>query len=381
MKKILIILIITYVCFLILEYRNNCNIRKAFKHIIHVNGTRGKSTTCRLIYAGIKEGGYRVFCKTTGTSPRIIDVNGMEEPIIRKGGANIREQIKILKKAEKQKADILVIECMAVNPELQYISQNKILNADISVVTNVRRDHLEEMGPTLEDVAKSLGNVMPKRGYFITGEKKFYDYYEELGESMSSKVILAKEISEDLGIDFKENISVALEVCKVLGIKEDVALRGMKSYKRDPGALKIYNIVTDNNTQIIFINGFAINDPDSTLKIFSYLKDKGTFNNKQIILMVNNRRDRPYRMQQHIEVIKKINPEIIWISGYYTSLMKNKLIKQGVEKEKIVLINKNNEFNLKNITKDTAIFGIGNIVGSGEKIIDYMEKVGDVIGE
>ena len=40
--------------------------------------------------------------------------------------------------ANKQKAEILVLECMAVNPELQYISEQHILEADVTVITNVR---------------------------------------------------------------------------------------------------------------------------------------------------------------------------------------------------------------------------------------------------
>ncbi len=171
MNGIILLFSTIYIIYLFYESYENKKIRSSFKHIIHVNGTRGKSSTSRLIEAALRGGEYRVFCKTTGTSSRTIDVFGVEEPINRRGSPNIKEQIKILKEAAKQKADIVVIECMAVKPELQYIAQNKILNADISIVTNVRRDHLEEMGPTLKDVAISLGNIMPKNGHFITAEK------------------------------------------------------------------------------------------------------------------------------------------------------------------------------------------------------------------
>ena len=73
--------------------------RKKLAHVVHVNGTRGKSTVSRLIEAGLREGGMRVFCKTTGTDPLTIDVNGCEEPIRRQGKANIKEQITILRRA------------------------------------------------------------------------------------------------------------------------------------------------------------------------------------------------------------------------------------------------------------------------------------------
>ena len=67
----------------------------------------------------------------------------------------------MMRLAKKEKAEILVIECMAVNPQLQYISQEKMLEADIVVISNVRLDHLHEMGSTLPEIAVSLANVIP----------------------------------------------------------------------------------------------------------------------------------------------------------------------------------------------------------------------------
>ena len=52
-----------------LEGRAAAKSRAALRHVVHVNGTRGKSTVCRLIDAGLRAGGVRVFCKTTGTDP------------------------------------------------------------------------------------------------------------------------------------------------------------------------------------------------------------------------------------------------------------------------------------------------------------------------
>src|SRR5450631_4519454 len=52
---------------------------------IHVAGTRGKSTTTRLIAAGLRAGGRRVMAKTTGTEPRLIGPDGTEAPWRRRG--------------------------------------------------------------------------------------------------------------------------------------------------------------------------------------------------------------------------------------------------------------------------------------------------------
>lgn len=377
MNIIIILFSCLYMMYLLYEFYENKRIRKSFVHIIHVNGTRGKSSTSRLIEAALRGQEYKVFCKTTGTSPRTIDTLGIEKAIIRKGSANIKEQIRILKQAAKQKADIVVIECMAVRPELQYISQNKILAADISVVTNVRRDHLEEMGPRLEDVALALGNVMPKGGHFITAEKRFIDYYRELGQGMNTKVYLAEDLEEDYGIDFKENVSVALEVCKLLGIDRDIAIERMKDYKKDPGVLNTYKIHNKNNKEISFVNGFAINDPDSIFIVYDALKDKEVFKDKDLILLVNNRGDRGDRVKQHIEVISKIKPDMIWISGGYKRLMKKDIIKIGISQEKVWIVKDYKLTEIDKLDRDSVIFAIGNMVGHGEKIIKYIGEIGE----
>ncbi len=139
--------------------------RKKLAHVVHVNGTRGKSTVSRLIEAGLRAGGLRVFCKTTGTDPMTIDVNGCEQPIRRRGKANIKEQITILRRAAAQDAQVLVVECMAITPEFQQASQHDILRADIGVITNVRRDHTDVMGDTLPQIAEALCHTVPRGGY------------------------------------------------------------------------------------------------------------------------------------------------------------------------------------------------------------------------
>lgn len=136
--------------------------RKRLSHVVHVNGTRGKSGVTRLIAAGLRAGGLQVFSKTTGTLPTYTDVYGKEHPIRRFGPASIREQRDMLLRAAVQGAEVLVIECMALAPELQRASARDILAADITVFTNVRLDHTDVMGETLEEIGASLLSSLPK---------------------------------------------------------------------------------------------------------------------------------------------------------------------------------------------------------------------------
>ena len=45
------------------------------------------------------------------------------------------------------------MECMAVQPQYQWISEHQMVKSDIGVITNARPDHLDEMGPTEEDLS------------------------------------------------------------------------------------------------------------------------------------------------------------------------------------------------------------------------------------
>ena len=125
-----------------------------------VNGIRGKSSITRLCAGALRGGGLVTVAKTTGTAARFIYPDATEEPVYRKFGiANVIEQIGIVRRAAAFRPDALVIECMAVMPALQEINQTKLIQSTIGVLCNVREDHLAEMGPTLDDVARSLQPV------------------------------------------------------------------------------------------------------------------------------------------------------------------------------------------------------------------------------
>src|SRR5882724_13122976 len=102
---------------------------------IHVAGTRGKSTTTRLIAAGLRAGGWRVMAKTTGTEPRLILIDGSERPWRRRGPASVREQMRFFAQAARSGADTAVVECMAIRPELVAASEDLLVRATTAVIT------------------------------------------------------------------------------------------------------------------------------------------------------------------------------------------------------------------------------------------------------
>jgi poly-gamma-glutamate synthase PgsB/CapB len=157
----------------LVEQRNHYRNLDMIQHRVLVNGIRGKSSIARLCAGALRGGGQIVVAKTTGTAARFIFPDASEEPVHRKFGiANVAEQIGIVRRAAVYHPDALVMECMAVTPALQEVNQSKLIRSDIGVLCNVREDHLAEMGPTLDDVARSLSRSMPVGGVCITAERE-----------------------------------------------------------------------------------------------------------------------------------------------------------------------------------------------------------------
>jgi poly-gamma-glutamate synthase PgsB/CapB len=359
---------LAYLGFLIHERLRNSAARRALAHVIHVNGIRGKSSICRLIDAGLRAGGFAVFTKTTGTCPTTIQVDGCEHPIRRKGLPSIKEQLQILRQAARQKADVLVIECMAVLPEYQEISEESMLRSDIGVISNVRLDHCEEMGATLDEIAAALSNTIPRHGTLFTADAAYADYFSaaaaKKGSAHHESGIAAAEFSS---IDFAENVAVALAVCHHLGVPQAVALEGMKTYRQDPGAFSVENLTGDNGCSLLFLNALAANDPGSAGMILDLAEEKGLLASGEKILLVNNRHDRPARVQQFIDFALKHEHRFdrFIATGSCRSLTRRALVKGGIAADRITLLGSFSR--LAEQKENAVVFAVGNIVGSGKE--------------
>ncbi|HSJ58036.1 MAG TPA: poly-gamma-glutamate synthase PgsB, partial [Anaerolineae bacterium] len=218
---------------------------------VHVNGIRGKSTVTRLVAGVLREAGYQTLGKTTGSAAMVIHEDGNESPIPRMGAATIMEQIDIIRDHTGAETDALVIECMAVNPVYQRVTQDQIVKGNITIITNVREDHQDVMGDTLAEIADSLSNTIPYDGILITAEER-----EELRDQLArnaarrrSRFVYADPAwvtNEDLqGFDyltFKENLATGLAVADVLHISREVAMRGMRHALPDIGVVFVQTI-------------------------------------------------------------------------------------------------------------------------------------------
>ena len=368
----------------ILEFQYHLRSLDAIPLRIHVNGTRGKSSVTRLVAAGLREGGLRTFAKTTGTAPRVIDSEGKDRIIHRLRLPSIGEQVRLLSYFASERPQAVVMECMAVQPQYQWIAEHQMVKSHIGVITNVRPDHLDEMGPTEDDLAYSLCNTIPVDGILITGEDQKKDILKEVASSNRSDLIFSddKSVTNDeldkfTYMEHPSNVAVALDVCKEAGISRDIALAGMHKVQPDLGALVAWNLDM-NEKRLQFVNGMAANDPVSTLQIWKFVIDRypavgGT------CVFFNSREDRPLRTRQMIELtLEEIKPAHFIIRGdKVTSAVKG--LSHHSPKTDVKVIGLDEPLNevvdlLEDLPNDTLIYAIGNQVGAGQDILQLISE-------
>lgn len=270
---------------------------------VHVNGTRGKSSVTRLMAGVLREGGFVTVAKTTGSAARVIDPKGEEIAIRRRGAATINEQVEVVRDYVSPDVDALVIECMAVRPDYQGYSQDHMVRSDITVITNVRQDHQEEMGETLEEIADSMSLTIPWGGVLITAEDRAWlrDRLHRNAARRSCAFVYADPAAvsdEDLeGFDYvqyKENVAVGLALGELLGLDRRTALEGMWNAAPDVGAIRLrsYDV---RGKQVLWVPMFAANDRESVVRTFEMLEPH--FAGSTVIGILNNRPDRGRRAE------------------------------------------------------------------------------------
>lgn len=353
---------------------------------VHVNGTRGKSSVTRLLAAGLRAGGRRVFAKTTGTMARMIFPDGSEVDVFRVGRANVIEQTRIVRRAVEERADVLVLECMAVAPELQPLTEDRLVRSTIGVITNVRADHLDVMGPTVEDAARVLAQTLPRGGIAFTAERAQASILEAEARRRGCTLTIAdadsvspEEVERFSYIEHAENVALALMVCAQLGVPRAPALKAMIAASPDPGALRRY-LVRVGSKEVTFVNAFAANDPDSTRLIWERLGLDHAEPGVRRIVLANCRADRLQRSEQIATLVASgLNADHVVLSGEGTAAVAFRAAREGLDPSRLTDLGGRGaeqvfERVVALVESRGIVVGIGNIVGLGEEIALHFEN-------
>lgn len=246
----------------------------------------------------------------------------------------------------------VVFECMAINPIYQRYLEDKIMHSTIGIITNIREDHVEVLGTTLPQIARSLSATIPTNGHLVTAETnpELLEILQQECDKRGTKLhavgtmrIAEKHMAKFKHFEYKANVAIALKVGQLLGISRETALKGMHHAQPDPGAFVLKQIKRENKT-VHWANLFAINDRESfVLTVESLHKKVGARAKKAVIL--NNRHDRPERVAQFVDIaVNSVKADYIFTFGDYENQVRHELKKYPASHAKVIHLGNNTTF-------------------------------------
>ena len=291
--------------------------------------------------------------------------------------------------------DALIIECMALKPEYQLISERMIVRSNIGVLTNVREDHQDVMGETLPEIARSLLSTCPWNGTLVTSEQnqEILDIMADVAAERGSVLVVADpacvtddEIARFDYIAFKENVAIAIVISEMLGIDREVAMRGMVRADPDPGVLRIKELAIGDK-HVTWANLFAVNDRESMVaameKLVPYITDETTS-----VGILNNRSDRQRRAMQFADVgVRDLSFDRLVTFGAYETLVTERILDNGYPRERVINLGDEHHPSLEEIvdrmilqqpTSHVLVVGFVNIhTHQAEQMLEYFETVAE----
>ena len=302
---------------------------------------------------------------------------------------SILEQKKAMRKAAKLGADYLVVEVMSIRPENHIVESCQILRPDIVLLTNVRRDHVDAMGETEEEIARVLRLDIPAgakvyvraeyKGYVGEGRKETQPHRRVLVPSSLSDSLIRKE--PELGkVEFAENLDLVVALARDLKLDDDTIVRGILNTTYDIGKFMIWKY-WDGGREIFLVNAFAANDPQSTLAVIEKTREAIGPGATPLTGLLNLRSDRGDRTLQWIESLRNGMSgyfKKIYVTGEGAEVLRRRV--KGVE----ILRSREPERITGHIAaamgQGEVFFGFGNIGGAGRILVEYWQEVGQGYG-
>ncbi len=363
-----------------------------------VTGTRGKSTVVRLIAGVLRESGMSVLAKTTGSRAALILPDGTEREVRRRGLPSVLEQKRIVRTAVRLGVKALVTEMMSIGEECLFAESRRLIRPNILVLTNVRLDHLDLMGQSLEEIAACLASTFPVQGTVILPEEELFPVFERRVRALGAKLILARKSSKGNADPTAElpqeqlepNVRLALEAARLLGVEEETALRGMTKAAPDFGALRIWDSKGPAAGQVMsFVSAFAANDPRSSREALDRIMDRPSLSGRDFIGLLNLRDDRGDRTLQWAEALERGDfdrlARIMVIGGHARAFVRRQKKRIGWPERRLAALKERTpEAIFKGLLRPAdgpaVVIGLGNIGGVGKDIVEYWERTGTVHG-
>ena len=340
---------------------------------IHVNGTRGKTSVTRRLAAALRGAGVRTIGKVTGDEPRLLLPDGSERVIARRGPARIQEQMWLVRQAAAWRAEAIVVECMALAPELQRVSEERMIRSTLGVITNVRPDHGEVMGGELDAVAAALAGTIPRDGVLVTADRRYLPRFQEWAAAKGTRVVLAEAAGGEGGEPAPAEEHAA--IVRAVGAELKLGVAAAETGTPAPGIWRL----EQEGWRMHFVDAFSANDPVST-QLLQRMAAAAVPLPSPWVALLNNRADRPARMTGFAEALGAERAfTAVAVAGGLAGLARRRLRAAGCEAW--VLAARRPGEALEEIARrvgrgDFTVVGMGNAKGLGRECARYLAERG-----
>jgi len=367
---------------------------------ITVTGTRGKSSVVKLLAATLREDGWEVLAKTTGSEAVLILPNGDERRVPRKGRPSILEQIGVLGLAARLGTDALVAEVMSVHSENRMVESQRMIKPHLVLVTNFRVDHVEAQGGTRGEVAHHLSVDVPPGARVLVPESQLEAEFRTFVEGVGGRLdVVPDGPTEGFGgrsvpVPFRPNLALVRAAAEVLGVEEDVVDRVAWGYARSVGICRSWDYpVPGEDPFFRVVDGFAANDPESTLSVLDeFLRGDAALGGggEDPIGLLSLRKDRGDRSLLWAEVLSRGALDrfgTLYIHGLHAHALRRRLRRAGGPP--LVVLRQKDPAQIMNRVRNDAyraagrrgtgrsfLFGFGNMGGLGERLVRHWKSVG-----
>lgn len=310
---------------------------------ILVTGTRGKSSVVRLLHAALSHAGLRVEAKTTGTAARDIEPDGREHATRRLGQVSIVETVATMVHANRRDVDAVVVECMAVNPQLIRQLSEDIVRPTIIDVTNCDLDHLEEEGSDRLSIMRSLAQAVTGEQIVVTAERDplcVWELQRTAVDTGGCLIAADRRMSTDssgralVPGAYPENVAVALATTRACAIPDHIAIAGMQIATHEPEEEELIR-GTLLGVPVRYCNLGSVNDANNVLPAVRRLLGPKHPDVPRVALL-SGRSDRPLRALLFAGLITRSDFDAVVVSGGPEAMVVSALEDSGWPGERIV---------------------------------------------
>ncbi len=387
-----------FLLFLVLERSaHNRNLARIPLRIT-VTGTRGKSSVTRMLAAILAEDGRKVLGKSTGTRACYLMPDGGEADVFRRGTVSIIEQKRLVRMAAQLEVDCLVAEVMSIHPENHFIESQQLLQPGIVVVTNLRVDHTEAMGDTIDEVASVYCRDIPPGSTVFIPVEEVHPALADAVDRVGGQLVPvaagghgAEAIAVGVGetnragrMSFPANVELAGAVGAQLGVDSAAIERALSRQDERPDQLRAWRHRPrsgPDRSEHILVSAFSANDPESTRLAFSNVTARFPEVSGSVVGLLTLRPDRADRTGQWI---RSLNAGFagsfrrLFVTGLQARIVQRRVaaataLPEPVPESALAAI-------IADMPEPGLVFGFGNWVDSGEHFASHWGEIGEPYG-